>query len=164
MEIMANVKAQDPSINYPFENHPFGAVTFNLGPVVITKTHKDCMDVPWAWCAITSLGDYDHTQGGHLVLWELGLVIEFPPYSTIFIPSALISHSNIKVQPGETRASITQYNSEGLFRWAAFDYTLKHNKEKSGKSWWDEPSHMFSRYVDSGTTLNLPIGLTHFLL
>lgn len=38
-------------------------------------------------CAITTLSDYDPKAGGHLVLWDLKLVIEFPPGSTILILS-----------------------------------------------------------------------------
>lgn len=51
------------------------------------------------------------------MLWDLKLIIEFPPGSTILIPSAAIRHSNIGIQQGETRYSFTQYASGGLFRW-----------------------------------------------
>jgi hypothetical protein len=55
--------------------------------------------------------------GGHLVLRDLGIVVEFPPGSTILIPSALITHYNTPVRPNETRFSIVQYAAGGLFRW-----------------------------------------------
>ncbi|KAI9429656.1 hypothetical protein H4582DRAFT_2064922 [Lactarius indigo] len=60
---------------------------------------------------------YDSKWGGHLVLWDFKLVIEFPPGSTVLIPSALIKHSNTPVQTGETRFCIVQYAAGGLFRW-----------------------------------------------
>ncbi|KAE9384203.1 hypothetical protein BT96DRAFT_950723 [Gymnopus androsaceus JB14] len=41
----------------------------------------------------------------------------FPPSATILFPSALITHSNIPVQPSEERRSIVQYSAGGLFRW-----------------------------------------------
>ena len=44
-------------------------------------------------------------------------MIEFPPGSTILIPSATLRHSNVAIQPGEKRFSITQYTAGGLFRW-----------------------------------------------
>lgn len=58
-------------------------------------------------------------EGGHLVLcqWDLKLVIEFPPGSTILIPSVSLYHSNTAIQLGERRYLFTQYTSGGLFRW-----------------------------------------------
>jgi len=57
----------------------------------------DFGNLPYGWCAITSLGPFDPKRGGHLVLWDLQLVIEFPPGSTILIPSAVLQHSNIPI-------------------------------------------------------------------
>ena len=51
------------------------------------------------------------------MLWDLQLVIEFPPGSTILIPSAALHHSNTPIQKGEERYSFTQYTAGGLFRW-----------------------------------------------
>ncbi|KAJ7728795.1 hypothetical protein B0H14DRAFT_2640593 [Mycena olivaceomarginata] len=45
------------------------------------------------------------------------LVIEFPPGALILIPSTTLSHSNVPVQPGDTRVSFTQFTSGGLFRY-----------------------------------------------
>lgn len=145
LEVLQSVKANDESIEYPFDNHPFSAVTFNLGPTALTKPHRDTEDHANNWCAVTSLGNFDHTKGGHIVFWDLLLAIEFPPYSTIFFPSALLAHSNIAIQPGEQRSSITQYTSNGLFRWVAYDHSLQGERTSSGKEWWDEPVHMFQQ-------------------
>jgi hypothetical protein len=60
------------------------------------------------------------------VLWDLQLVIEFPPGSTILIPSAVLHHSNIPIQKGEERYSFTQYTAGGLFRW------VDHGFQKEG--------------------------------
>ena len=43
--------------------------------------------------------------------------IEFPPGASIIIPSAVVGHSNVTIQPHETRYSFTQYAAGGLFRW-----------------------------------------------
>jgi hypothetical protein len=144
LETLASVEAPAP-IDYPYEDHPFSAVTFNIGPAAYTKPHKDIMDLGWGWCVVTSMGEYDHTKGGHLVLWDLKLAVEFPPYSSIFIPSAVLGHSNATVGLTEHRSSVTQYNTEGLFRWVAFDNDLKRDKDRSGKDWWDQPKHMFKQ-------------------
>ncbi|KAJ7168422.1 hypothetical protein C8R43DRAFT_1121577 [Mycena crocata] len=62
-------------------------------------------------------GPFDPTKGGHLVLWDLKLVIEFPPGALILLPSATINHSNVPVQEGDKRVSFTQFTAGGLFRY-----------------------------------------------
>lgn len=54
-----------------------------------------------------------------MVLWDLKLVIEFPPGSTILLPSAAIAHSNTTIGRREMRCSFTQFTAGGLFRWTA---------------------------------------------
>jgi hypothetical protein len=71
------------------------------------------------WCSLTSLGPFDPKQGGHIILWDLGLVVEFPPGSTIFVPSAIIAHSNVPIRPEERRYSFTQYFAGGILRYIA---------------------------------------------
>ncbi|KAJ7704645.1 hypothetical protein B0H14DRAFT_2193943, partial [Mycena olivaceomarginata] len=79
--------------------------------------HRDVQNVPFGLCAVQALGDFDATKGGHLVLWELKLVIEFPSGALILLPSATISHSNVPVQKGDTRVSFTQFTAGGLMRY-----------------------------------------------
>lgn len=81
-----------------------------------TFKHRDILNLPFGWCAVTALGKFDPTLGGHLILWDLGIAVEFPAGSTILIPSATLTHSNLPVQQGEIRMSFTQYASGGLFR------------------------------------------------
>lgn len=69
-----------------------------------------------------SFGFFDYKKGGHFVLWDLGLVIEFPPGYTILIPSAILRHSNVSIQEGERRYSITQYTAGSLFRYVYNDF------------------------------------------
>ncbi|KAJ7660343.1 hypothetical protein DFH06DRAFT_989236, partial [Mycena polygramma] len=95
----------------------FAACTFNFGPNAITLPHVDAANLAWGWCCITAFGRFNPDLGGHLILWDLRLVIRFPPGSTIFIPSALLHHSNASIQQGETRYSFTQFTAGGLFRW-----------------------------------------------
>lgn len=144
--VLDAVELQHPSLARPFKGSPFGSLTFNFGPDVRTFPHKDHKNLSWGWCAITSLGSYDHTRGGHLVLWDLGIAVEFPPNSTIFIPSAIVEHSNTEIQEGEVRHSITQYTSAGLFRWCAYGFQLKSAAVSQGVLpawWWSNPQHMF---------------------
>ncbi|KAJ7017059.1 hypothetical protein C8F04DRAFT_1280151 [Mycena alexandri] len=101
----------------PFLNSIWSACTFNLGPRTCCIGHRDFGNLAFGWCSITALGDYDYTKGGHLILWDCGLVLEFPPGTTIIIPSAAVFHSNIPIGVGERRYSFTQYTSGGIFRW-----------------------------------------------
>lgn len=107
----------DPLLQWPFLGSVFAACTFNFGPHAITVPHLDFGNLSWGWCAITALGWFDPDLGGHLILWDLKLVIRFPPGSTILIPSAIIRHSNVPVRAHERRYSFTQYTAGGLFRW-----------------------------------------------
>ncbi|KAF7358257.1 hypothetical protein MVEN_00874700 [Mycena venus] len=106
-----------PSLVWNFAGSVFAACTFNFGPHAITVPHLDFANLAWGWCAITALGRFNPDRGGHLILWDLKLVIRFPPGSTVLIPSALIRHSNVPIAGDEFRASFTQYTAGGLFRW-----------------------------------------------
>ncbi len=96
-------------------NSIFSCATFNFGPRTLCFRHTDSGNLPFGWCTITALGWFDPKRGGHLVLWDLKLIIDFPPGSTILIPSAILLHSNTAIAPGERRYSFTQYTSGGLF-------------------------------------------------
>ena len=61
-----------------------------------------------------ALGSFDPATGGHLVVEELQLVIEFPTGMTALIPSAVVMHSNTDIQEGERWYSFTQYASGSL--------------------------------------------------
>jgi hypothetical protein len=107
---------KDSSLCKPFDTI-FTAATYNLGPQVVCCPHVDHANLPFGLCAVTAIGDFDPSKGGHLVLWDCKLAIEFPPGSTILILSAVLAHSNTKIAAHETRFSFTQYAAGGLFRW-----------------------------------------------
>ncbi|KAJ6512505.1 hypothetical protein C8R45DRAFT_960594 [Mycena sanguinolenta] len=103
--------------NFPAPRSAFAAATINFGPATVTNRHVDAHNLAWGWCCITALGDFDADRGGHLILWDLKLVIRFPAGSTILIPSAILRHSNVPIVAGQRRYSFTQYSAAGLFRW-----------------------------------------------
>lgn len=101
-----------------FAGSVFACASMNFGPRVRSFMHRDPLNLPFGWCAITALGEFDSTKGGHLILWDLKLAIEFPPASTILIPSATLTHSNTAVYgSNESRLSLAQYTAGGIFRW-----------------------------------------------
>jgi hypothetical protein len=138
----------------------FPCRSFNLGEQTASFPHRDVANLAQSWCSITPLGNFDPEKGGHLVLWDLGLVVEFPAGSTILIPSALVVHSNTAIQPQEKRFSIVQYAAGGLFRWVQngcmTDKTLKEMEgcfeaEAQGESQgtrWAEAMDMFTKIED----------------
>ena len=73
-------------------------------------------------CALTALGNYDHTQGGHLILFGLKLAIQFPMGSSALIPSGCMDHGNTPIGEGEIRLSIAQYVASGLLRWVTYGF------------------------------------------
>ncbi len=108
----------DPKLSGPpFPRSILPTVAFNIGRSVCTTKHIDVQNCPFGWCCVTALGDFNSKKGGHMVLWELGLIIEFPPGACICLPSAIITHSNIPVGEGESRASFTQYCPGEIFRY-----------------------------------------------
>ncbi|KAJ7023106.1 hypothetical protein C8F04DRAFT_970503 [Mycena alexandri] len=110
------LRARFSDLEPNFPKSVFSAAAFNFGPNVWTFKHRDVLNAPFGMCTITAMGPFDATKGGHIILWELKLVIEFPAASTILIPSATITHSNLPVQDGDERASFTQYTGGGLMR------------------------------------------------
>ncbi|KAL1740607.1 hypothetical protein HDZ31DRAFT_47158 [Schizophyllum fasciatum] len=116
-EHMGALFQNNPSLVRNFARSIWACVTINFGPRTVTFKHRDFGNLPFGWCAITALGQYNPDLGGHLVLWECRLVIRFPPGSTVLIPSAIIHHSNTRIARNERRYSVTQYTAGALFRW-----------------------------------------------
>ncbi|KAH9042411.1 hypothetical protein EDB84DRAFT_1230672, partial [Lactarius hengduanensis] len=88
-----------------------------------TSDYCEQANLPNGLCTVVSMRNCDYTLGGHLVLHELKLIMEFPPSYVILLPSASITHSNMRVSDNEWRSSIT-YTAGSLFRWAAYRFQL----------------------------------------
>jgi hypothetical protein len=99
----------------PFPRSIFPACTFNLGPATFTFPHRDVRNLSFGICAITSLGQFNPKTGGHLVLFDLKVVLEFPPGATVLIPSAIVEHGNTAIALGERRYSFVQFAAGSLF-------------------------------------------------
>ena len=125
LQCLSRIYAKHPQLKRLFPSSVFAAASFNFGPRTTCFKHKDFANLPFGLCAVTALGDFDPKVGGHLILWECKLVIEFPPGATILLPSAIIAHSNTPVQKHEHRYSFAQYTAGGLFRWAEHDFQLE---------------------------------------
>ncbi|KAJ6524068.1 hypothetical protein DFH09DRAFT_1329595 [Mycena vulgaris] len=145
-----------PTMRRNFAKSIFAACTFNFGPRAICAPHLDFANLSWWWCAISALGDFNPDLGGHLILWDLCLVIRFPPGSTILLPSALIRHSNVPIRPHEHRSSFVQYTAGGLFRWVRngfktdedWDWSAlrkeREERDSESKKRWERGMKMFS--------------------
>ncbi|TFK76059.1 hypothetical protein BDN72DRAFT_867771 [Pluteus cervinus] len=127
-----------------FPRSIFPSAAFNFGPRVCTFKHRDYLNCPFGLCSVQALGEFDPKKGGHLVLWEPKIFIEFPANSVVLIPSATITHSNTPCQPHETRLSFTQYCAGGLFRFlkaqdpALYDQIIEQRKDQ-----WKEGLELF---------------------
>ncbi|KAF9472356.1 hypothetical protein BDN70DRAFT_818808 [Pholiota conissans] len=115
---------------FPARLSVFPTAAFNFGPNAWTYKHRDVTNCAFGWCAIQALGDFDAEKGGHLVLWELKLVVEFPAGALVLLPSAVITHSNIPVAEGDKRMSFTQYAPGGLFRYVDHGFRLEKDLKK----------------------------------
>lgn len=116
-ETIDSLHSRDPSLKCIFPSSVFSAATYNMGPQTMCTEHTDPGNLVFGMCSVTPVGKFDHTQGGHLILWDLHLVIQFPAGSTILLPSAIVAHSNVKIAAHERRYSFAQYTAGALFRW-----------------------------------------------
>lgn len=114
---MTALKKDDPGFEWNFMGSIFPAATINFGPSTVCFDHLDYSNYVPGWCPITALGPYDPQKGGHLILFDIGRVIEFPPGSLILIPSALMRHGNTPIQEGEMRMGFTQYVHGAIVRY-----------------------------------------------
>ncbi|KDQ65187.1 hypothetical protein JAAARDRAFT_118799 [Jaapia argillacea MUCL 33604] len=141
-----------PHLKRIFPSSAWPAATFNLGPRLVTKQHVNSGNYAAGVCPITAFGVYDHTKGGHFVLWDMGLIIEFPPGSTIVVPSGTLLHGNTAIQPHECCYSFTQYAAGALFRW--FDYGFRSSKKLSEEDpalFAEMEHHRLTRWAESLT-------------
>ncbi|KAK7052787.1 hypothetical protein R3P38DRAFT_2502653 [Favolaschia claudopus] len=109
----------NPNAYFPNEASIFSAATMELGgPHLNLRDHRgDLRDLEAAgWTILTALGKFRAFHGGHVIFWELGLVIQFPPGSSILLPAGLIHYSFVKVDPDETRFSLLQWAGAGVRR------------------------------------------------
>jgi hypothetical protein len=118
---------------WPIESLPFSSFTLNVDKSCICDYHVDGDNCVCGLCLISPYGSFDYKAGGHLVLHELGLILELPPGSIAFIPSALITHHNIPIAPGETRQAFTAYTPARMFQWVENGYECFNRQPKVSK-------------------------------
>lgn len=154
--IRASRDHSEESLRRPYDDKlgVFPCRSVNLGMQSTSSPHTDDGNLAQSWCSITPLGHFNAKKGGHLVLWDLGLVVDFPAGSTVLIPSALILHSNTSIGHGETRFSIVQYVAGGLFRWVNNGHMTEVDKQAKTtiqehdleqKPRWEKAVNMFTK-------------------
>ncbi|KAF8224204.1 hypothetical protein L208DRAFT_1312954, partial [Tricholoma matsutake] len=116
-ETLGALSEQDEGLKCLFLDSIWAAISFNFSPATWCYQHMDWGNLTFGVCIITNVGKFGSTCGSHLILWECGIVIKFPPGTSIIIPSAVISHSNLPTQPHKIQYSFIQYAASGLFQW-----------------------------------------------
>ncbi|KAF9471896.1 hypothetical protein BDN70DRAFT_819426, partial [Pholiota conissans] len=107
----------DQSLKRNFPKSVWAACSINFGPRTVTREHRDYANLPFGWCSVTALGNFNAKTGGHLVLCSLNHLVDFPAGSTAHLPSAAIAHCNTPISKHEECCSIAQYTAGGIFRW-----------------------------------------------
>ncbi|TFK58582.1 hypothetical protein BDN72DRAFT_781910, partial [Pluteus cervinus] len=115
---LLRVFERDHSLQRNFEDSIFPATSFNS----VSVDHTDVSNVGYGLCALASIGSFDSHKGGHLILFDMGLMLEFPPGSVALLPSGILRHGNTTIQDGEERYSIAQYCAGGLVRWVKYGH------------------------------------------
>ncbi|KAJ7702599.1 hypothetical protein B0H16DRAFT_1748215 [Mycena metata] len=85
----------DSSALYPCSSSVFSTATVEFGPHLQSTNRRHQAA---SWSILVALGKYVPRLGGHIILWDLGLVIAFPPGSCILIPTGLIRYSFVKAR------------------------------------------------------------------
>jgi hypothetical protein len=144
----------DKTSTQPFHNSIWATTTFNFGPATACFKHKDYLNLPFGLCGITSLGRFDPKRGRHLVLWGICQVVEFPPGSTVLIPSTAIAHSNVGIQGGECCYSFTQYTAGRIFCWVdqGFQTVKRHQEQLS-------PDELHAELLELASQGSMGLGL-----
>lgn len=124
-ETIDEICKRDPSLQRPSAHSVFAGSTVNLGPQTVCDPHRDFLNFIFGLCLVVAFGDFDSEKGGHLILHEPKLIIRLRPGDMILFPSGCITHSNMPIQPHETRGSLTSYTAGGLFRYKAQGYRTR---------------------------------------
>ncbi|THV07166.1 hypothetical protein K435DRAFT_742811 [Dendrothele bispora CBS 962.96] len=143
-KVLEIIIAEDPSLKRTFPNSQFASIRYNLKNA-IDVPHRSFSNLSFGRCGIFACGNYNYKKSGHVVLWDLGLVIEFPPGTVVFIPDALLLYSTTKISTtttSETRSLIMLYSDAALFRWVhnggMTDRQFRENASEELKKEWDE--------------------------
>lgn len=129
-----------PDLKTIYPGAVFAATSTNFGPNAVSCEHVDFGNKANGVCPIFSFGNFDHTRGGHLILRQFKLVVEFPPGALILLPSAALTHGNtpIDVGAGEFRVSFTLYTAGGLFRWVRYGFQKEELLKDDDAKWAEE--------------------------
>jgi hypothetical protein len=124
-----------PQCNFPVKDLPFASYTLNVGRQCICNVHVDGNNLVSGLCLVIPFGDFNHQNGGHLILHELRMVLELPPGSIVLFPSAIISHENVGIAPHEERRAFTAFTPGSMFQWVedCFDRVPKFPNEEAKK-------------------------------
>ncbi|EKM74526.1 hypothetical protein AGABI1DRAFT_47819, partial [Agaricus bisporus var. burnettii JB137-S8] len=123
-------------LRHNLRNGIYTSKSNNYPPRAYTAPHRDVMNLAFGWCAVFALGNFDATHGGHLVIHNLRITIEFPHASCILLPSSILWHSNVPIASGEQRASLTFYTPGGLFRFIDNHFFVEKELEKAHSDEW----------------------------
>lgn len=133
----------------PIAGSVFAAASFNFGPRAVTLEHTDSGNKANGLCPIFCSGTFDPTTGGHLVLPQLKLLVQFPPGCLALIPSATLIHGNVPIHAGEQRESFTQYAAGGLFRWVEYGFRSWSMLQEDPEMFAQELKRRETRWTDS---------------
>ncbi|KAJ3980561.1 hypothetical protein F5890DRAFT_1419370 [Lentinula detonsa] len=119
--VLSDLCQDNPSLQRNWQDCCFASSSLNFSHAVTTR-HHDAHNLLFGECAVWNGGSFDYKKGGHLVIWDLKLVIEFPPGCIAFLPSAMFAHSNTSISKQDKRHSMTFFSASGLFRWRHNNY------------------------------------------
>jgi hypothetical protein len=85
-----------------------------------TRAHRDVKEAQYGYSCIFSCGDF---EGGALILYELGIVVEMGPGDMVMFPDCVVTHSNESAKGH--RISIITFTQENVYDYWHRTYNLK---------------------------------------
>ncbi|KAJ7431197.1 hypothetical protein B0H11DRAFT_2262220 [Mycena galericulata] len=110
----------------PHQPTAFSELEYRFSVPELPRTEPN--DHPPAFRAITSVGNYLYHEG-KLILWQLRIVLDFPPGSTFIFPAGVVRYSFTQVEKPGWQMIITQSCSAGLHGFVANGFDDRYARE-----------------------------------
>ena len=78
-----NYTCRSQGLQPNFPNTPWATTTFNVGTNVVTIPHLDSANLAFSWCTITTFGNFNPDQRGHLILGDGWALVTWQPVGKV---------------------------------------------------------------------------------
>ena len=121
---------QSPDLKRYVSKSVFPTASFEFSNGRQCRVHHCHPNGSVGWCTLFAGGEYDPSTGGHLYLPQVQLLIEFPPGTSILIPSTIV-YGILPVASSQTRYTFSQYIPVDIIRYIDNGFRTRHTGLKA---------------------------------